>query len=59
MQLLEQEYSPCPVQLLQEVQAYARSNGFDLIVSDGVLYAGSSVDVTAQVVAALKAKAPK
>ncbi len=45
--------------LLQEVQAYAKSNGFDLIVSDGVLYAGSSVDVTAQVVAALKAKAPK
>ncbi len=30
----------------------------DLIVSDGVLFAAQSVDITAQVVAALKAKAP-
>lgn len=45
--------------LLQEVQTYAKANGFDLIVSDGVLYAGASVDMTAQVVAALKAKGPK
>jgi len=44
--------------LLQEVQTYARANGYDLIVSDGVLFAAQSVDVTAQVVAALKTKTP-
>ena len=44
--------------LLQEVQAYARTNGFQLIVSDGVLYAADGLDITPQVVAAIKAKAP-
>ena len=42
--------------LLQEVQAYARANGFQLVVSDGVLFAAEAVDITAQVVAAMKAK---
>jgi outer membrane protein len=53
-----EEFGKVQRSLLQEVQAYARSNGFDLIVSDGVLFAAPSVDVTAQVIAALKAKAP-
>ena len=44
--------------LLQEVQAYARSNGFQLIVSEGVLFAAEGVDITPQVVAAIKSKAP-
>ncbi len=44
--------------LLQEVQAYARANGFQLIVSEGVLFAAEGVDITPQVVAAIKAKAP-
>ncbi len=44
--------------LLQEVQAYARANGFQLVVSDGVLYAAEGIDITPQVVAAIKAKAP-
>ncbi len=44
--------------LLQEVQAYARANGYQLIVSEGVLYAAEGVDITPQVVAAIKAKAP-
>lgn len=44
--------------LLQEVQTYARANGYTLVVGDGVLFAAESVDVTAQVIAALKAKAP-
>ena len=54
-----EEFGKVQRALLQEVQAYAKANGFDLIVSDGVLYAGASVDVTPQVVAALKAKGPK
>ncbi len=44
--------------LLLEVQAYARSNGFQLVVSEGVLFAADAMDITAQVIAALKAKAP-
>jgi len=44
--------------LLQEVQAYAKTNGYQLIVSDGVLYAADGVDITPQLVAAIKSKAP-
>jgi outer membrane protein len=53
-----EEFAKVQRSLLQEVQTYARANGFDLIVSDGVLFASPAVDVTAQVVAALKAKTP-
>jgi outer membrane protein len=44
--------------LLQEVQAYARANGYQLIVSEGVLFAAEGLDITPQLVAAIKAKAP-
>lgn len=44
--------------LLQEVQSYARANGYELVVSEGVLFAAEGVDITPQVVAAIKAKAP-
>lgn len=44
--------------LLTEVQAYARANGYQLVVSEGVLFAAEAVDITPQVIAALKAKAP-
>lgn len=53
-----EEFGKVQRSLLQEVQTYARANGYDLIVSDGVLFASPAVDVTAQVVTALKAKAP-
>jgi outer membrane protein len=45
-------------QLLQEVQTYARANGYQLVLSDGVLFAAEGIDITPQVVAAIKAKAP-
>lgn len=44
--------------LLQEVQTYARANAYQLVVSEGVLFAAESVDITPQIVAAIKAKAP-
>lgn len=44
--------------LLQEVQTYAKANGYQLIVSDGVLFAAEGIDITPQVVAAIKSKAP-
>ena len=41
--------------LLQEVQTYAQSAGFDLIVGDGVLYASSAVNITDLVLQAMEA----
>ena len=43
--------------LLQEVQAFARSANYDLVVGDGVLYVNESLDITAQVLSALQARA--
>lgn len=40
--------------LIQEVQSYARSANFDLILGDGVLFAADAVDITAQVLARLE-----
>lgn len=40
--------------LMQEVQAFARSQGYDLIVGDGVLFASESLDVTADILANLE-----
>jgi outer membrane protein len=41
--------------VLQEVQTYAKSAGFDVVVADA-LYASASVDITNQVLAALQAR---
>lgn len=41
--------------LLEEVQAYAKSAGFDLVVGDGVLYASDSVNITENVLRAMEA----
>jgi outer membrane protein len=43
--------------LLQEVQTFARAANFDLVVGDGVLYVNESMDITAQVLAALQQRA--
>lgn len=43
--------------LLQEVQAFARGANYDLVVGDGVLYVNESLDITAQVLSALQARA--
>lgn len=41
--------------LLEEVDAFARANGFDLIIGDGVLFAQGEVDITDQVLARMEA----
>ena len=41
--------------VLQEVQAYAKSAGLDVVVADA-LYASPSVDITSQVLSALQAR---
>lgn len=42
--------------LLQEVQAFARSSNYDLVVGDGVLYVNESLDITPQVLSALQSR---
>ena len=42
--------------LLQEVQAYAQSAGFDVILGDGVLFASPTVNITDLVLQAMEAK---
>jgi outer membrane protein len=42
--------------LLQEVQTFARSSGYDLVVGDGVLFVNESLDITPQVLSALQAR---
>jgi len=44
--------------LLQEVQGFAKSGNYDLVVGDGVLYAKEALDITAQVLTALQQHAP-
>jgi outer membrane protein len=41
--------------LLKEVQDYAETSGFDLVVGDGVLYASSAVNITEMVLRAMEA----
>jgi outer membrane protein len=43
--------------LLQEVQTFARAGTYDLVVGEGVLYRSDALDITAQVLAALQARA--
>jgi outer membrane protein len=42
--------------LIGEVQSYASSNGFDLVLGDGVFFAKGQFDITAQVLAVLMTK---
>ncbi len=42
--------------VLSEVQSFAQTEGFDLIVGDGVLFASAAVNVTDDVLTAVEAK---
>lgn len=42
--------------LLTEVDAFGKSNGYDLILSDGVVFASGRMVVTAQILEQIKAK---
>lgn len=42
--------------LLQEVQTYARAQGFDLVIGDGVLFAKDGINITAAVLGNLQAR---
>jgi len=41
--------------LIEQVRIYAKAQNFDLVVADGVIYSTPSLDITPQILAALKA----
>lgn len=53
-----EEMSKLQRTLLSEVQTYARGQNFDLVVTDGVIYANPSIDITAGVLQVLQSRAP-
>jgi outer membrane protein len=53
----DQESQRLQIALLTEVQAFGKANGYDLILSEGVLFATPAYDVTGPVLEALKKKA--
>ncbi len=50
-----EEYGLLQRALLKEVQDYAKQNGYDLVVGDGVLYVSSAINITEQVLRAVEA----
>jgi len=44
--------------LIEEVRSYAKAQGYDLVLADGVLYANTAMDITPAVLANLKSRAP-
>ena len=50
-----EEYGLLQRAMLKEVQDYAVAQGFNLIVGDGVLYVDSTINITAEILAAVEA----
>jgi outer membrane protein len=53
----DEELSRLQGTIVAEVQSYATAQKYDLVLTEGVVYANSSLDITAQVLAGLQAKA--
>lgn len=54
-----QELSKLQSEVVQVIQALAQEEKYDLILSDGVIFAGTSVDITDNIISRLKAQAKK
>jgi len=55
----QEEMNKLQRSLIGEVRDYAKAQSFDIVIAEGVIYATPTVDITAQVLAALNARAPK
>ena len=55
----QEEMNKLQRSLISEVREYAKAQNFDIVIAEGVIYATPTVDITAQVLAALNARAPK
>ena len=54
-----EELSKLQKTLVEEVQAYAQAQKFDLVLADGVIWAGPALDITPQILSALQARGPR
>ena len=54
-----EELSILQKSLVEKVRVYAKSQNYDLVIADGVIYATNAVDITAQVLSTLQAAGPK
>lgn len=45
--------------LIEEVRTYAKAQGFDLVIADGVIYSTPTLDITPAILAALQSHAGK
>jgi outer membrane protein len=52
-----EELSTLQKSLIEKVRGYAKTQNYDLVVADGVIYATNAVDITPQVLATLQAAA--
>jgi outer membrane protein len=52
-----EELSTLQKSLIEKVRGYAKTQSYDLVVADGVIYATTAVDITPQVLATLQAAA--
>jgi outer membrane protein len=50
-----EELGKLQVELVNEVRTYAKQKGYDVILSDGVIYSSPTMDVTKQILDALEA----
>ena len=55
----QEEMNKLQRSLISEVREYAKAQNFDIVIAEGVIYATPTVDITAQVLAALNARGPK
>jgi outer membrane protein len=54
-----EELSTLQKSLIEQVRTYAKSQNFDLVMADGVIWAAPAVDITPQVLAMLQARGSK
>ena len=45
--------------LVEEVRQYAKAQGFDLVIADGVIYSTPTLDITPAVLSSLQARGPR
>ena len=55
----QEEMNKLQRSLISEVREYAKAQSFDIVIAEGVIYATPTVDITAQVLQALNARAAK
>jgi outer membrane protein len=54
-----EELSTLQKSLIEQVRTFAKSQSYDLVMADGVIYATGAVDITPQVLAMLQARGSK